>query len=182
MAEQVTEADNKPIELADLTICLAILVAVGAFTWSGSGFSTRYAPSAAVALAIELQFESFSGGTLEDLRADDGSKTTLCLETKVDVDFEQLRTKFNATPILPINNVDCTLKTVEGDFGMFVAMTSFYDPNGKPALHYELIDVRCESAVLCEIDIDDFGYGETYKLARENGKWKLIEQIGRWIV
>ncbi|MBI1401856.1 MAG: hypothetical protein GC147_01400 [Porphyrobacter sp.] len=76
----------------------------------------------------------------------------------------------------------CTSKTVEGDFGMFSAMTYWFDETGQDAGMLEIEAVRCPTSRRCIVDINTVGSGMRYELEKTGDDWAVNKSDIRWIV
>lgn len=106
----------------------------------------------------------------------------LCLSSEVDVDVKRIASELASTIIRPIPVKECASNRVEGDFGMFGAMTYYYAPNGEEAGHLTIAELKCATPSECMVDIDMVGWGERYSLKQTGGEWKVSDQRNRWIV
>jgi hypothetical protein len=106
----------------------------------------------------------------------------LCLSTEIPIDVAAVADALSGTLIRAILAKDCTSKTVEGDFGMFTAMTTWFDERGEEAWHLEITRVRCPSVTRCLVDIDSVGAGMTYEARRSGEFWSVTGERLRWIV
>lgn len=106
----------------------------------------------------------------------------LCLSTEIPLDVTAVEDALSGTLIRVVPAKDCTSKTVEGDFGMFIAMTTWFDERGEEAGHLEITKVRCPSVTRCLVDIDSVGAGMTYEVKRSGEGWTITAERLRWIV
>lgn len=138
--------------------------------------------SGAVAQALKEHFRAWVGS--EGLEKGNANlpEFTLCLESEVALDIDAIVSKLSETVIRPSPVGDCTSETVEGDFGMFSAMTTYYDSSGQQAAHVEIARVHCATSTSCLVDIDDFGAGMSYLMRRNGREWRMVEHRLRWIV
>ncbi|MFZ1743199.1 MAG: hypothetical protein WAT93_10110, partial [Pontixanthobacter sp.] len=106
----------------------------------------------------------------------------MCVESKQPFDVKRMAAHLSDTIVRPIPVSDCTSKTVEGDFGMFAALTTFYDKSGDEAGHFEIAKVVCDNSSECVVDIDWHGAGQRYFMRRTGPVWKVVSQRNRWVV
>ena len=106
----------------------------------------------------------------------------LCLSAEIPLDVAAVEGALSGTLIRVVPANDCTSKTVEGDFGMFTAMTTWFDELGDEAGHLEITNVRCPSVTRCLVDIDSVGAGMTYEVRRSGEGWATTGESLRWIV
>jgi hypothetical protein len=106
----------------------------------------------------------------------------LCLSAEVPLDVAAVEGALSDTLIRVVAAKDCTSKTVEGDFGMFTAMTTWFDELGEEAEHLEIAYVHCPSVTRCLVDIDSVGVGMTYEMRRSGEGWATTADRVRWIV
>lgn len=138
--------------------------------------------NAAVAAAVEQHLSGWLGEKpLKELEPSQGL-LKLCLESKVPLKIDRIAKAFSQTVVRPIPMTSCSSKTVEGDFGMFVAITRYYDSTGEQAGHLEIAKVTCPTTSRCLVDIDDFGVGMSYEVARRGSLWRTVRREMRWIV
>jgi hypothetical protein len=167
--------------LATLTVLLGI---VGGAVWVSSnvdGVAADEAGAVSAALVAELgEFidESKLTNPPEEMVGD----LALCLDTNIDLDVAAVDRDLSGTLIRVIPAERCTSKTVEGDFGMFTAMTTWFDEHGDEAVHLEVTNVRCPSVTRCLVDIDSLGAGMTYEVRRSGEGWATTGERLRWIV
>ena len=106
----------------------------------------------------------------------------MCVESKIDLDVSAIANNLSKTIIRPVPVDSCTSQTVEGDFGMFTALTTYYDDRGKEAGHFEVANVACKSTSECIVDLDFRGWGERFLVERKGATWEVLQRRNRWIV
>ena len=111
-----------------------------------------------------------------------GKPAPLCIAANEPLDFTLLAERLAGTFLRVIPVAACTSKTVEGDFGMFSAMTTWFDESGEEAGHITIKAVDCRSARRCVVDIDSLGAGMRYEVELEGGLWTVRKGDLRWIV
>lgn len=107
---------------------------------------------------------------------------TLCAESKIPLQIDAVAHELSETIIRPVPISDCTSETIAGDFGMFTALTSYYDSAGEEAAHLKVVGIACTSTRMCVVDIDDHGSGMRYEIERQGKEWAVKNQTMRWIV
>jgi hypothetical protein len=136
----------------------------------------------AVASALKHHLTELVGAaTIEGKDASFGP-LVLCVGSKVPLKMEAIERDFAGTVIEPVPANACTSEKIEGDFGMFTAITKYHDATGAEAAHLEVENVACSSTRTCIVDIDDFGSGDRYITRREGQVWSVVERRMRWVV
>lgn len=136
----------------------------------------------AVATALEHHLTDYAGVGSIDAKDSAFERIALCVGTKVPLAFDPIERHFAGTVVVPIPDEACTSETIEGDFGMFSAITRYRDTTGREAGHLELEAVSCSSSRSCQVDIDTFGSGVRYAVRRERGTWSVVGKGMRWVV
>lgn len=167
---------------ADLGACALAVVLIGAATYAGSQFRPQPAPSGAVAAALENHLAASVGLKPEEWRGAGIENLQTCLDSKVLIDVPAIRDKLTYSVLDPIPAAACSSETIEGDFGMFTSRTDYFFPDGTQAGYLRIGDVRCAASIDCEIDIDDYGFGNSYRMVFGSDGWKVVEVKQRWIV
>lgn len=135
----------------------------------------------AVAAALTEHFGEWVG--LEALQQKGSTPPLkLCLETEVPLQINAVAHDLSNTIIEPIPVARCTSERIEGDFGMFTAITKYYDETGEEAAHVIVVEVSCSTSKTCRVDIDDFGAGMSYEAQQQGSAWKVVERDPRWVV
>ena len=106
----------------------------------------------------------------------------MCIESRIDLNIPAISSHLSETIIRPIRTETCTTNTVQGDFGMFTAMTNYYDPTGAEAGRVEVVGAKCVSTSECVVDLDFRGSGERYVVRRKGSNWGVTHRNVRWIV
>ena len=106
----------------------------------------------------------------------------LCLGSTMPLEIEAIGRDLAGTIIQPVPANACTSETIEGDFGMFAAITKYHDATGAEAAHLEVVNVACSNTRTCIVDIDGFGSGDRYITRREGRVWSVVERKMRWVV
>jgi hypothetical protein len=106
----------------------------------------------------------------------------LCLDAEISLDLVAIQRALSETLIRVLPAKNCTSKTVEGDFGMFTALTTWFDENGEETGHLEMSNLRCPTVTRCMVDIDSVGAGMTYEARRSGKSWSVTGESLRWIV
>lgn len=138
--------------------------------------------SGAIAAAIENQFTEWLGVESITRGVTSLPATTLCLDSKRPLDIAAIAHAMGDTVITTVPVSECTSETVEGNFGMFTALTTYYDRSGEEAAHIEIADIRCTTTSACTVDIDSRGSGMRYEMERRGSVWHARKAWMRWIV
>jgi hypothetical protein len=135
----------------------------------------------AVAAAIRHDLTSVAGvDAIEGRDASFGS-LVLCIGSAAPLDIAAIARELAGTIIKPVAADACTSETVEGDFGMFNAITNHYVA-GDEAAHLEVARVSCSDTSTCVVDIDRVGSGDRYVAQRKGQVWSVVSTIERWVV
>ena len=136
----------------------------------------------AAAMAIKHHLADFVG--METIEGDPASPgpLVLCVGSTMPLEIGAIERDLAGTVIRPVPASACTSESIEGDFGMFSAITKYYDATGNDAAHLEVVGVSCSNTRTCVVDIDDFGSGQRYVTRREGQVWSVVERRMRWIV
>ncbi len=137
---------------------------------------------AALAAAIETEYEWYLGDQFSSKNHDPSITETLCLESRVTFDLEALSRHLSNIIVRPIPFSSCRREIEEGDFGMFFAMFHHFGPGGERAEHLKVMKIRCPTTSSCEIDIDRFGGGTRHFIERQGQDWQVVETQGLWVV
>lgn len=167
--------------LATLTVLLGV---VSGAVWLSSevdGIAADGAGAVSAALVAELG-EFIDESELKNPPADMVGDLSLCLDAKTEIDLADVDRDLAGTLIRVIPAKRCTSKTVEGDYGMFTALTTWYDESGKEAGHLEIEAVQCQSVRSCLVDIDSHGSGMRYEVERVGDRWSVTARRMRWVV
>lgn len=172
------------MDRGSLAALLAITVAVAGTVWfSGEIDGVAADKEGAVAAAILASF----GDYIDEAQLRHPSKQqvgdmVLCLDAEITLDMVAVQRALSRTIIRTIPARNCANKTVEGDFGMFTAMTTWFDENGEEAGHLLITNVRCPTGTRCLVDIDSVGAGMTYEARRSGTSWSVSGERLRWVV
>lgn len=139
------------------------------------------AGAVSAALLAELG-EFIDEDKLTNPPADMVGDLVLCLDAKTEIDLADVDRDLAGTLIRVIPAKRCTSKTVEGDFGMFGVLTTWYDESGEEAGHRDIDAVQCQSVQRCIVDIDSRGAGMRYEVEQTGGRWSVTARRVRWIV
>ena len=167
---------------------LALLAAVAAFVaggvWLSATIDRRPKVSEAVAAAIRADLAWYIEGATEQVASKGPAPeiVTICLQSDEPLDYALLADRLAGTFIRAVPVADCKSKTVEGDFGMFSAMTYWFDENGARADMRAVERVLCSTPRRCVVDINSLGAGNTYEVRRLHKGWKVTKTWQRWIV
>ena len=167
------------------------LVALGAITglitgavwFSGEVDQIAADEPGAVATAIVAQLKDYIDE--DQLTLPPGHKVgdlVLCLSADIPLDVAAVEDALSGTLIRAVPATDCTSKTVLGNFGMFTAMTTWFDERGEEAGHLKITNMRCPSVTRCLVDVDSVGAGMTYEARRSGEVWSVTGERLRWIV
>lgn len=107
---------------------------------------------------------------------------SLCVTARVPLDFAVLAERLTGTFLLPVPAGNCSTKIVEGDFGMFSAMTTWFDESGREAGHLDIRRITCPTVTRCLVDIDMVGAGMSYTVERKGRGWSVWRYDLRWVV
>jgi hypothetical protein len=167
-----------------LTILAVLAGFVGSAVWLSSEvdqFAADEAGAVAAALVAGLG-EFIDESELKSPPADLVGDLSLCVDAKTEIDLAAVDRDLAGTLIRVIPAKRCTSKTVEGDFGMFTALTTWYDEKGEEAGHLEIEAVQCQSMRRCIVDIDSRGAGMRYEVERVGDGWSVTTRRMRWVV
>lgn len=167
-----------------LAILAVLAGVVGSAVWLSSEVDQVAADEAgAVSAALVANLGEFiDESELKSPPADMVGDLSLCLDAKTEIDLADVDRDLAGTLIRVIPAKCCTSKTVEGDFGMFTALTTWYDESGKEAGHLEIEAVQCQSVRRCIVDIDSHGSGMRYDVERTGNMWSVLARRMRWVV
>ncbi len=110
------------------------------------------------------------------------SDWSICLESKMPINVGAINKALSHTILTTHKVSDCTSKTTEGDFGMFNAMTDYFDPSGERAGHLIIQKITCPKADYCLVEIDTFSDGYEYKMRLVHGRWQYVDKDIIWVV
>lgn len=99
----------------------------------------------------------------------------ICIASENPLDFAVLEERMAGTFLRLIPFDDCTSKTVEGDFGMFAAITYWYDKSGQEAGMLEIAVIHCPTARRCVVDIETPLRDDRYEVERSGSKWTVTK-------
>lgn len=167
-----------------LTVVAALVAGVLGAVWLSSQLDGIAADEAgAVSAALIAQFEEYApANELKSPPPDKVGNVALCLLAKRPLDVAEVSRRLAGTLVRVIPAEDCTSKTVEGDFGMFTALTTWYDARGEEAANFEIDQVRCFSLRRCIVDIDGRGAGMRHEVVQTGRNWSVTKSDLRWIV
>lgn len=165
-----------------LLFCVALGTVLAALTSVASSKIGEPDSNGAVAAAIKHYLADFVG--MEAIEGEDTSRgpMVLCVGSEVPLHMEAIARDLADTVIRPIAEGACRSETVEGDFGMFTAITNYYDASGAEAAHVTVADVSCENTTTCIVDIDSRGSGDRLEMRRKGRTWFVGERRIRWMV
>jgi hypothetical protein len=172
------------MDRGSLAALLAITAAVaGAVSFSGEIDGVAADKDGAVAVAILASLGDYiEEDQLRHPPEQQIGDLVLCLDTEISLDIVAIQRALSGTLIRVLPAKNCTSKTVEGDFGMFTAMTTWFDENGEEAGHLQIANVHCPTGTRCLVDIDSVGAGMTYEARRSGKSWSVTGESLRWIV
>lgn len=167
----------------DIVIAIAFFAMVIGLTVALSSPRLERDAAGAVAAAIAENIGEFvKVETLTGARRSEIGSETLCLNANGQVQVQDVARKLEATFLRIVPESQCSKRVVEGDFGMFVAMTYYYNENGIQSSHLKIAKIECSVAQKCSVDIDQFGSGVRYNCIKSGEDWKVISSDLRWIV
>ncbi|MFU7528288.1 hypothetical protein [Qipengyuania sp. ASV99] len=138
--------------------------------------------STAAAIRAELSFfVEFIEDPVEREALSD-KPVPLCIGSSAPLDFDLLEDRLARSFLRPVPIIGCRRRTVEGDFGMFGAMTYWFDETGEEAGQLRIKAVNCPTVRRCIVDIDSVGAGMRYEVERTGDNWTVTGQETRWIV
>ena len=137
---------------------------------------------AALAAAIETEYEWYLGDQNFSKNHDSTITETLCLESQVTFDLEALSRHLSNTIVRPVHFSTCRREIEEGDFGMFFAKFHHFGPRGERAEHLKVMNIKCPTTSSCEIDIDRFGGGGRHFIDRRGQDWQVVKTQMLWVV
>lgn len=115
-------------------------------------------------------------------KAVDLEPVLLCIASKEPLDFALLADQLSGTFLQPLPVAKCTSRTVEGDFGMFSAMTYWFDETGEEAGMLVIEAVRCPTSRRCIVDINTVGSGMRHEIEKTGDDWAVTKSDRRWVV
>lgn len=168
--------------MRDIAFVVALAVAVGLLSSLASTKSGTPDREAAVAAALQSSMKEFLPGD-EMYEVDPRfGYVVICLESEVRLDTDRVADRLGETVIRPVPVSECVKETVYGDFGMFIALDTYFDRNGKESAHVKVADVECATTSDCIVDLDWRGNGESFVVKRRGQTWQVTEQKMRWVV
>lgn len=159
-----------------------LFIILAALTSIASPRSGEPDTSGAVAAVLKYHLADFVGMKTIEGKGTSHGPLVLCLASKAPLEIEAIGRDLAGTVIAPVPANTCTSETIEGDFGMFTAITKHYDAMGDEVAYLEVVGVSCPSTRRCIVDIDDFGSGHRYEMRREGRAWLVAGRSERWIV
>jgi hypothetical protein len=166
---------------ATLGAC-AVLIAGGVWLSGTLDRKPQTSEAAAAAIAAELDIYVEQPSSPVAGKAESAADLTVCIESAHQLDFPLLADRLAPSHLRPVPAAGCTNRTVEGDFGMFTAMTSWFDAQGTEAAHLKVAKVDCPTRSRCLVDIDWFGGGNRYTVESSGGSWSVTGYEMRWVV
>lgn len=136
----------------------------------------------AVASAIKHHLADYVGMDVIEGSEPSLGPLVLCVESRVPLKIAAIKLDLAETVIEPVPVSACRSERLEGDFGMFTAITKYYDATGNDAAHLKVVGVSCSNTRTCVVDIDDFGAGQRYTTRRDGPVWSVVESQERWVV
>lgn len=172
------------MDLRNLGVLAGITALVAGTVWLAETLDRKTEITESTAAAIRAEF-SFFVDFVEDpaeRKALSEKPVSLCIESNVALDFSLLEDRLATSFLRPVPVIGCKSRTVEGDFGMFVAMTDWFDETGEEAGQLKIKAVQCSTERRCIVDIDSIGSGMRYEVERSGGKWTVTGSENLWIV
>ncbi|MEE4338526.1 hypothetical protein [Erythrobacter sp.] len=162
----------------------AITGFVAGGVWLSALLDNSPEPTEPVAAAIKADFSEYIPYLKDPARRAEAGidKAAICIQTEERLDYPILAERLADSFLHPIPASDCTSKTVEGDFGMFTALTYWFDKDGAEAGKIDIVAVRCPTPSRCFVDIDHRGGGNRYEAIRSGGRWVARWHKMRWVV
>ncbi|WP_156139692.1 hypothetical protein [Sphingomonas sp. 35-24ZXX] len=137
----------------------------------------------AVAAAIAENFGEFvKVAPLTGARRSEIDSETLCLNANGQVQVKDVARKLETTFLRVVPESFCKKKVVEGDFGMFTAMTYYYNEKEIKSAHLKIAKFECSLDRKCSVDIDKLGSGMRYNCIQSGKGWKVVSSDLRWVV
>jgi hypothetical protein len=164
-----------------LTVAI-FFVAIGCLTAIASSQIGIPEKEAAVAVAAREYLVENLGKELVSKGDEILPKLVLCLDFRNSLNIDLVSKNLSDTIIKPVPVTACSSKTIEGNFGMFTAITHYSGPEGDEAAHLAVVRVSCQTTKSCEVDIDSRGSGVRYWVERSGQTWKVTDSRLRWIV
>lgn len=160
----------------------ALFIVLAALTSIASSKTGEPDTNGAVAAALRHHLADRVGS--EAIEGKDASfgPLVLCVGSDVPLEMAAIERDLVDTIVEPVAASECTSETIEGDFGMFTAITNYYDAKGHEAAHLEVVRVSCSNTRACIVDIDGRGSGQRYTTRRKGQAWSVVESIMRWVV
>ena len=164
----------------------ALVVLVAGAVWLSAMLDKRPQVTETTAAAIRAEMALFIETYADPAarKADGGKPASLCIASNEPLDFALLADRLAGTFLRVVLVADCTSKTVKGDFGMFVSMTTWFDESGDQAGMgmIEIAAVHCPTARRCLVDIDLPIGGDRYEVERIGDRWSVTARRMRWVV
>lgn len=172
------------MDKASLVGLTAITGLVAGGVWLSALMDRSADPTQPVAAAIEADFSEYIPYLKDPARRAEAGidSAAICIQTEEPLDYRILGDRLAASFMRPIPAADCSSRTVEGDFGMFTALTYWFDKDGVEAAKIDVVAVRCPTPSRCFVDIDHRGGGNRYEAIRSGGRWVARWHKMRWIV
>lgn len=167
--------------LAALAALLGVVVGAVWLSSKVDGGSADEAGAVSAAILAQLG-DIIPESDLKRQASEDIGVLALCLSSDAPLDVSELNQRFASTLVRAIPASRCTSKTIEGDFGMFTAVTTWFDESSQEAGHLEIAHVRCPSPRRCIVDIDSVGAGTSFEVVKRGSNWFVGKTDLRWIV
>lgn len=162
--------------------CAALFVVLAGLTSIASSKVGEPDVDGAVAAALRQHLTDLAGTDALERKDAEFERVTLCVGGEVPLNIGAVEREFADTIVWPVPESACTSETVEGDFGMFSAITQYHDAEGREAAHLEVAGASCSNTSTCVVDIDSLGAGHRYNVRREGRTWSATEGRWRWVV
>lgn len=136
---------------------------------------------AAVAAAVR----DFLGSAMDETttkKVGDLPKVLICLTPVQSLDAERIDRMLENTIIRVVPNNSCQSTTVQGDFGMFTALTTYVGSDGREAGHLSAPRIWCPNPNNCEVDIQTHASGYRFWVKRTGSEWIVVNRRMQWVV
>lgn len=165
-------------------ILAALVALVAGGVWLSEEVDRKPVVSEAVAAAIKADLAWYIEAATDQAATGKVAPevANLCLASDQPLDYDLLAVRLAGSFLHVVPVADCTSKTVEGDFGMFSAMTTWFDGSGKEAGFLTVQAVHCQTARRCIVDTASIGAGMRYQVDRVGDVWAVTNSEMRWVV
>lgn len=171
------------MERNEIISVLVFLAALFGLSYLASHKSNSADREAATAVAIyNFIAEWIPGEEVLHGRKDYQGDLQVCTDGLNDLDLGKIAKGLEQTIIRPVSITACNSETVEGDFGMFTALTYYFAPDGEEAAYVKIDKIECPTMTRCIVDLDYHGGGVRYLIQKDGSGWEMAGGYMRWVV